>query len=58
MRAMATLSTQLVESERTVRTLERQLESRVLEKNKLHDRLQAINAQVPTEITSTHGYSQ
>ena len=40
MRAMATLSAQLAESERTVRALERQLESNVLEKN------QAINAQV------------
>ena len=52
MRAMATLSAQLAESERTVRALERQLESTVLEKNELHARLQAVNAQVPIEIIS------
>ena len=57
MRAMATLSAQLAESERTVRALEHQLESTVLKKNELNDQLQAINAQVPTEITSMALYS-
>ena len=51
MRAMATLSAQLAESERTVRALERQLESTVLEKNELHDQLQV---QVHNEITNMH----
>ena len=46
MRAMGTLSAQLAESEKTVRALERQLESTVLEKKELHDKLEVANTQV------------
>ena len=46
MRAMGTLSAQLADSERAGRAMEQQLASTLLEKNELHDQIQAVNAQV------------
>jgi chromosome segregation ATPase len=51
---MGTLSAQLAESEREGRALEQQLASTLVERNELHDQIQAINAQVdlPIEVAS------
>ena len=56
MRTMGTLSAQLAESEKTVRALERQLESTKLEKNEIYDQLQAANTQVGIHYSFQYCY--
>ena len=55
MQAMGDLSVQQVESEHVIRSVESELKATTLEKNKLQDQVEALNAQVIMIVTLCDG---